>query len=155
MPRQDSREGTGTGKDGRRLGGLAGGFAGRGSASSLMVLAVAGPGTRCPSPAEPALPHTSFPQLPLSCSLQFWYWGRETSQSCLVPTATPSPRTCLQAAVSTDASSQSQRFPTAPVSSTQSLVLVLVSHILSLNQSCHLDCSFLDFSFIFRTQETY
>lgn len=66
----------------------------------------------------------------------FWHWDRESSQPCLIPTATP--RACPMAAVNRDASSWSHRFPTAPASSTQSLMLVPISCILICNQSFHL-----------------
>lgn len=132
--------------DGRGRDGPAGGFAQRHSASSLVGL----PGRACkPCRASPAL--LSLPPAPTLLQPAFFLRGfgtRAESQASPVSSPLPPPGS------SRDALSWTQRSPAAPASSTQSLMLIPVSRILSLNQSCHLACFFVVLSFIVRIQKT-
>lgn len=92
----------------------------------------------------------SLPPAPILLQPAFFLRGfgtRAESQARLVWSPVPLPGS------SRDTLSWTQRSPTAPAS-TQSLMLVPVSCILSLNQSCHLAWFFVVLSFIVRIQET-
>lgn len=111
-----------------------------------MVLLVALPRDTQPVPlwgclAEPCKPCRassallSLPPAPILLQPAFFLRGfgtRAESRASLVWSPLPLPGS------SRDTLSWTQRSPTAPASSTQSLMLVPVSCVLSLNQSCHL-----------------
>lgn len=124
------------GGDGKGWDGPAGGFAQRESAKP-----------RKPCRASPAL--LSLPPAPTLRQPAIFLRGfgtRAESQASPVSSPLPLPRSSRDSQLDPEV-------PAAPASSMQFFMLVPVSHILSLNQSCHLACFFVVLSFIVRIQE--